>query len=495
MSGGDRGLPADGALLRRVTASAVVLVLVLAGVSYRLDLGARLFGWDDPSPLTEPAEVLPPPGLELPPADEGQRPVAVPAPAPAADPRKVRRAIAPLVADKDLGPRIAVTVTQLFDGRTVYDTGPDRVTPASTIKLVTCIAALEALGPEHRFRTTVRTGTTPRDIVLVGGGDPLLTRRPPDPGEVYPARADLRTLAEATARALRARGRTTVRLTYDTSLFTGPSVSPAWRPSYIPDDVVSPISALWVDEGRARLGFALRSDDPAAEAARAFTTALRAQDITVRGRPRVGVAPTGSAQLASVASAPLGQVVQRILEVSDNEAAEVLFRHVAIAEGRPASFAGAARAVVDVLGRLGVDLGDERILDGSGLSRQNRLSPDTLVAVLELAASEEHPQLRSVAVDLPVAGFTGSLAYRFETAQAGLGRVRAKTGTLSGVHGLAGVVTSRDGVVLAFAAVADRVRIADTLDARAVLDEIAGALAGCRCATGAGAGAGASPTT
>jgi D-alanyl-D-alanine carboxypeptidase/D-alanyl-D-alanine-endopeptidase (penicillin-binding protein 4) len=85
-------------------------------------------------------------------------------------------------------------------------------------------------------------------------------------------------------------------------------------------------------------------------------------------------------------------------------------------------------------------------------------------------------------VNLPVAGFTGSLAARFGNGDsAGLGRVRAKTGTLSGVHGLAGTVTTRDGAVLGFVSIADRVPPADTLRARELLDRLFAALAGCAC--------------
>jgi D-alanyl-D-alanine carboxypeptidase/D-alanyl-D-alanine-endopeptidase (penicillin-binding protein 4) len=132
---------------------------------------------------------------------------------------------------------------------------------------------------------------------------------------------------------------------------------------------------------------------------------------------------------------------------------------------------------------VGVDTARALIYDGSGLSRDNRLAPETLLSVLETAASPDYPELRPLLTGLPVAGFTGSLTYRFDTgAPQGLGIVRAKTGTLSGVHGLAGTLTTRDGVVLAFVAMADRVRLRNTLDARAVLDRIAAALAACRCA-------------
>ena len=246
--------------------------------------------------------------------------------------------------------------------------------------------------------------------------------------------------------------------------------------------MVSPISALWVDEGRERTGLASRSDDPAAAAAQVFADALAKEKIDVLGKPKPAVAAADSTELAVVRSAPLEQIVQLTLEVSNNEAAEVLFRHVAIAEGEPASFGGGSTAVTAVLDRLGVDTSGQAILDGSGLSREDRLAPDTLLSVIELAASDHHPELRSVVVDLPVAGFTGSLAYRFETGDDdGLGRVRAKTGTLTGVQGLAGVVTDLDGTELSFVAIADRVKVSNTLTAQALLDEIAAALAGCSC--------------
>ena len=471
----------SGRLLRRATAALVVLVLVLAGVSYTFDLGTRWLGWDYPSPVTEPAAVAPPPGLTLP-APTVAEPVAVPGDAStAADPAKVRRALAGLLRDKKLGPRVAVAVDQLSDGSPVFRSGPSVVTPASTMKLLTSTAALASLGQGHTFSTTVVAGATPRQVVLVGGGDPLLARTPSG-DDTYPARADLLTLAKKTARSLDGLGRTRVSLGYDASLFTGPAVSPQWPASYLPDDVVSPISALWVDEGRERPGMVDRLADPALGAAQVFAQALAKQGIAVVGRPRPTAAGAEPDVLAEVESAPLEQVVQWVLEMSDNEGAEVLFRHVALATDRPGSFVGGSAAVRDVLADLGIDTTGQRILDGSGLSRDDRVAAETLLAVVGAAADEDHPELRPVAVDLPVAGFTGSLTYRFATGDdAGLGRVRAKTGTLTGVHGLAGTTTDLDGTVLSFAVVADRVKVENTLDARATIDEIAAALAGCSC--------------
>lgn len=485
MSGGDvRHSP--GRRLRRGGAGLVALVLVAALAAHVFALGPRWLGWDYPSPVTEPAKVAPPPGLSLP--APSAAPVVAPAVASrAVDPVAVRRAVRRLLRDEDLGPRVAVSISPLSDGgpesggAPAFSSGPATVTPASTMKLLTTTAALAALGPDHTFRTTVVAGASPRDVVLVGGGDPLLARAPsPD---AYPARADVVTLAKATARSLEQLGRTRVRIGYDTSLFSGPSVSPAWPASYLPDDVVSPITSLWVDEGREGSDGPERSADPALAAANVFAKALSRQGIVVRGEPRATVPPASATEYAGVESAPLSRIAQWVLEVSDNEAAEVLFRHVALAEGQPGSFAGGSVAVADVLGRLGVDLTGARILDGSGLSRRDRLAPASLLDVLSVAASAEHPELRTVATGLPVAGFTGSLTYRFgEEAAEGLGLVRAKTGTLTGVHGLAGLLTDADGTLLSFVAVADKVALADTLDAREQLDRVAAALAACHCA-------------
>ena len=479
---GHRKPRAAGGLLRRSTASLVILVLVAAVITNQFDLGRKWLGWDYPSPVTEPAEVAPPPGLNLP--DASPAPVvAEETEDQAADPDAVRRALAKLVASKKLGRHVRVAVDQLSDGASVYEHGVGLVTPASTMKMVTALAALETLGPDHRFATRVVAGANSRQVILVGGGDPLLGRAPV-PGDVYPNRADVETLAAATAKSLQRLGRDSIRIRFDDSMFTGPKASRDWDPSYIPDNVVSPISALWVDGGRERTGLGDRSDDPAAAAAQVFADALAKEKITVLGKPKPAVAAEDATELAVVRSAPLQQIVQLTLEVSNNEAAEVLFRHVAIAEGQPASFAGGSKAVTAVLDRLGVDTSGQRILDGSGLSREDRLAPDTLLSVIGLAASDDHPELRTVVVDLPVAGFTGSLAYRFDTGDdAGPGRVRAKTGTLAGVHGLAGVVTDLDGTELSFVAIADRVKVSNTLTAQVLIDEIAAALAGCSCAS------------
>ncbi len=476
----------------------VVLVLALltaAGATYRFDLGERVLGIEPANPVDNPAKVAPPEGLDLP------EPVPAPAvatPLPASGlstsgralaPAAVRRAIEPLLKNPDLGKHVVALVQPLGTRTTVFRTGHGLATPASTLKLLTTTAALEALGPATTFTTTVVEGATPRSIVLVGGGDPFLEPAPVKPAEAaetYPTRADIVTLAKHTAAALKAKGRTRVRLGYDDTLFSGPAVDPHWEKTYIPEEVVSPIGALWVDRGVDASG-EHRVADPAKAAAEAFARALERVGITVLADPTRTRAPRDTAgQLAAVESAPLSEIVQEVLTTSDNEAAEVLARHVGLAVSGTGSFAAGVAGIKQTLAGLGVPLAGARLYDGSGLARDDRLDPATLLGVLRVASARMHPELRAVIDGLPVAAFSGSLTDRFVDGDpAGRGRVRAKTGTLTGVHALAGVVQDLDGELMLVALVADQVPTANPAaadDARAALDRAAAALAGCHCA-------------
>jgi D-alanyl-D-alanine carboxypeptidase/D-alanyl-D-alanine-endopeptidase (penicillin-binding protein 4) len=453
---------------------ALVLLLVAAAVAQQ-----QTGFVDHLLPRVRPVAVQPA-GMSFP-AQAAPGPVADSAAPPSSariDTAALAAALKPFVTNRVVGPHLVVEVVDLDSGATVFRHGGPTLTPASTMKLLTTTAALDVLGPFARFRTrVVRSGDL---VTLVGGGDPFLMSSARAAAGLYPERADLGTLAAATARALRAAGLTSVRLAYDASLFSGPRVSPDWPASYVSGDVVPPITALWADEGRDRAGQYVA--DPAAAAAATFGAALRHDGLRVRGAVVSSRAARTAAPVAEVSSAPLGEIVEQTLALSDNNAAEVLGHQVGLAVAQDGSYAGGARAVKTVLGRLGVPLAGTRILDGSGLSRRDLLTADTLLGVLELATSDAHPSLRWVVTGLPVAGFTGSLRWRFDQGPAvAKGRVRAKTGTLTGVHGLAGIAVDLDGDRLLFVAVADRVPGLQDLAARADVDRIAAALGACHC--------------
>ncbi len=462
-------------------AAAVVVVMVLAAaLALVTDLGLRR---PPTQPVgAEPVDVAPPPGLDLPRGRTPDPVAATPPPTPLR-PRAVGDTLDPFLGDGALGRHVVAAVEPLEGNGPTWRRGAagDVATPASTTKLFTTSAALLALGPDHRFTTRV-VATGARSLVLVGGGDPLLASQPPAPDpSTYPQRADVVTLADRTAAALRDDHVRRVRLAFDDSLFSGPDVSPQWPATYVPEDVVSPVHALWVDEGRDASGPVA---DPAATAAAVYADALRADGVQVTGSLSRADVGERARTVASVTSAPLAGIVERVLEVSDNEASEVLLRHVGLASGGEGSFLAGQAGVRQVLGRAGIDLADPEVLyDGSGLSRENRVRPTTLVELLRLAASDDVPDLRPVVTGLSVAGYLGSLSDRFDTGdQRAPGRLRAKTGTLTNVFALAGLVTGTDGAPVVFALMADRIKVARTAEALTTMDEAAAALAGCRCA-------------
>jgi D-alanyl-D-alanine carboxypeptidase/D-alanyl-D-alanine-endopeptidase (penicillin-binding protein 4) len=454
-----------------VTGVVVAAVVVAAGGVTAYETG-RLADWlgdGDAAPVADTvpgytAPAAPTPGV-----------VARPARVGAGDAAAVRSALAEPLEDSDLFDLRAVVAP--LSGPALLDVGHGTSMPASTLKLLTTTAALETLGPDHTFATRVVAG--PRHgIVLVGGGDPFLEGARPPTGVAHDD-ASLQALAFKTARQLGANGTRSVRLSYDDSLFTGPRVNPHWPATYIPDDVVSPITALWADEGRNPSGYG-RVADPPATAAAIFATYLRQDGVRVAPAVGQATARAGAPELARVTSPPLADIVERILLVSDNEGAEVLARQVGLAVDGEGSFAGGVSGVRTTLTRLGIDLDGATIEDGSGLSRDDRVAAETLVDVLQLASSPAHADLRSVISGLPVAAYDGSLGDRFDDSP-GRGYVRAKTGTLHGTSALAGLSTDARGRVLVFAFVSNHVNGADTLDTRAALDRLASALATCRC--------------
>ncbi|MQW74414.1 D-alanyl-D-alanine carboxypeptidase/D-alanyl-D-alanine-endopeptidase [Nocardioides sp. dk4132] len=471
----------------------LVLVLGVGGVAtYRFQVADDLLDdWLGPREAASPAEVAPPDGIELG-AVEQPSPLARPAVAGQLDPRAVRRVLEPELRDEDLGPHVLAAVAPIAGGApVVVRRGSATAIPASTTKLLTSLAALAALDPDTGFETRVLqqpdNGSGPARITLVGGGDPLLASRPVEAtgeGEEtrWPPRADVVTLAKETAAALAVEGRPAVRVSYDDFLFTGPSASTGWEPGYVPDGVVAPIGALWVDGGRPENGFG-RVADPARAAADEFVAALRRAGVRVLGEPEHRRAGADAAPLASVTGPTLRQLVEHLLLVSDNETTEVVLRHVGLAVAGTGSFEAGTAAVLEVLADLGVPTTGARIFDGSGLSRENRLRPETLLGVLRVAATHPREDLASLLSGLPVAAFSGSLTDRFDTgAPEGRGRVRAKTGTLTNVSSLAGTVTTLDGVPVVFVLMTDKVAVEDTLEARDALDEAAAALGACRCA-------------
>lgn len=376
----------------------------------------------------------------------------------------VRSAIGGLTRSGSWG-RFSGIVVDPGSGRVLFDRRADRaLVPASTAKLATAAAALKTFGTAHRLTTTVsQAGGV---VYLTGGGDTTLTR------------PELRKLARAASRALPADE--PVRVVYDASIFTGPRLGPGWSRSFPAAGVAAPVSALMVGLGRTSPGARARVQDPARQAARYFADTLRATGVTVRSVRR-GTTPASASEIARHQSAPMSELVGDLLTDSDNDLAESLAHLVGGKVVGDASFAGGARATTAIVKQAGVDTSGMRLADGSGLSRQNAMSAETLADLLSKVTLGAQPTWWPISAGLAIAGQTGTLEDRFasKATRAGAGVVRAKTGSLTGVSSLAGLVRDEDGRLLVFALISNKV--SSLSGARETMDRIASRLAECGC--------------
>ncbi|MBB4747526.1 D-alanyl-D-alanine carboxypeptidase/D-alanyl-D-alanine-endopeptidase [Actinoplanes lobatus] len=418
----------------------------------------------------------------------------------APDPAAVKAALDPLVNAPALGSTVHVQVVDAATGTVLYERNADKMTtPASTTKVLTAATVLAARGPAHRLETRVVAGERPGEVVIIGGGDPTLAVEEDDK-DLFPGAARLDDLAAQVKKALG--GTKPTRVTVDTSLFTGSETAPGWGSGDIAAGQVARIQSLMVNAGRVEpvhneYGGDPRHSDPALAAGKLFAKMIGvpASAVSKGEAPEtaaVDPAPSASAvasatiapgdELGKVESPPMVQIVDWMLQQSDNVVAEALGRQVALAAGEEPSFKGAATAMENQLTELGLPAELAVLNDASGLSNRNTIAPELLVKTLALAAGPDQPALSNLFNGLPVAGWSGTLETRFATPSANetaQGIVRAKTGSLSGVNTLAGVLVTRERRPLVFAIMAKGG--ANAITARAALDDIAARLVACGC--------------
>ncbi|MGW7525970.1 D-alanyl-D-alanine carboxypeptidase/D-alanyl-D-alanine endopeptidase [Streptomyces sp. NPDC054783] len=368
------------------------------------------------------------------------------------------------VLDQRLGSNVSGVVLDADSNTTVWGhKASTALMPASNAKLATSTVALHVLGPQHRFTTKVVYGHG--TLTLVGGGDRTLST------------ADLAELAKTAIAGLKAAGRTTVKVTVDDSLFPEPTLAKGWNDGYYPD-TVAPVRALVVD------GHGVQ--DTSIDAGQVFAEQLAADGITVTGHVARATAHPTDVPVARHKSAPLSDIVHTMLKHSDNDIAETLLRMTALGAGRPATFEGGTEVVRHVLSRVyGVSLDDFELYDGSGLSRADRIPAATLARILELPAQPRYAHtLGSVLDGLPVSGEAGSTLGpeygRFDDAHSkcAVGKVHAKTGTLTGAIALSGLTQGKDGNWKVFSFV-ENGATADPSTIKDALDDLAATVNGC----------------
>ena len=406
-----------------------------------------------------------------------------------------------------------VSVLDADTGAVVYSRRSSSANlPASNAKVLTAVAAMHVLGPDHRFTTDVvrrgkvTDGVLNGSLYLVGHGDPT-TRQ-----------SDYKSLAAK----VRAAGitRVTGKIVADGSFFDDQRYHPGWSTSYASSYYAAQTAALTVApnadydsgtvivkvkggsrgsrprvsttpgiakkyvrlvnsasttgstsvsvsrraggntvtvRGHVRAGTTwsglVTVDEPELYAAAVFREELRRQDVAIEGGTRLGTTPaTKRTRVARDTSMTLSKLLVPFLKLSNNLHAEALTKAMGAQGGAPGSWpAGVARTNA-YLRDLGVPMKSLSLVDGSGLSRRDRVTPVALATAL--VAVRDEPWWSAFDDALPVAGVDshwvgGNLRHRMNGTRAA-GNAHAKTGSLTGVTALSGYVTGRDGRRYAF---------------------------------------------
>jgi D-alanyl-D-alanine carboxypeptidase/D-alanyl-D-alanine-endopeptidase (penicillin-binding protein 4) len=438
-------------------------------------------------------------------------PVAQVAPAPG-----LEESLDKLLADPRLnGGHAGLVVRDATTGAVVYSRNGDRrFTPGSNEKLLTSAAAAELLGLDHRFRTTVsHDGTRLRNVItgnlyLKGTGDPTLTAAAMDDLAGKVAATGIKTVRgglvaddtwfdrvrlgtewawddEPFAYAAQISALTVAANDdYDTGAIrvdVAPgaaagapatvSLAPATTYVRVVNEAVTGAAGsprtIAVDRqhgantivvtGSVPLGSAVGAslrtvDEPTGYAAAVFRAALARRGVDVIAATRFAGTPAAVTPVTFRDSAPLGQIMTPFLKLSNNGHAEILVKAIGRKTRNQGTWSAGLQSISGFLAGAGVDAPNLRMVEGSGLSRQDLVTPDQLTQLLRNVQSR--PWFATWYAALPVAGHPdrligGTLRTRM-AGTAAANNLRGKTGTLTSVSALSGYVTDAAGRKLVF---------------------------------------------
>ncbi len=329
-------------------------------------------------------------------------------------------------------------------GMIVYDLTADSILykvnerqalrPASTMKAITAITALDRLGGSHQFRTQlyytgeVQDSTLYGDLYCVGGFDPAFNSD------------DMRAFAESVQQM----GIDTIRgrIVADRTMKDGDLLGEGW---------------CWDDDNPKISPLSLGRDINFLER---FVTALSDEGIVLDIRLSEGRLPSEARILCSRFHS-MDQILQRMMKMSDNFYAEAMFYQIARSTGRrPAKAKDAAGVIKQLIQKVGNGKNPYRIADGSGLSLYNYVTPELEMRLLRYAYLNKNIY-EHLLPSLPIAGWDGTLKTRMKGTFAE-GNVKAKTGTVTGVSALAGYCTAANGHQLCFSMINQGIMKSDT---------------------------------
>lgn len=363
------------------------------------------------------------------------------------------------LSSKDLG-QLYGYVIDASTGKVLINQRGTQATPsASVLKVITAAAAMLTLPTDYRASTKVFTVPgAPGTIVLQGGGDHTLSRMTGDSFTTYSKPARLETLASQVMYGWKLETPIT-KIILDSTFFSGPSYNSAWKLSDRTNGYISHITGLQVDSDRANPDLTstsysgYRSTNPVLQAGKYFKDAL--EGLAETATLTEGKTPANAVLLTRVNSQPISDWLSHAISVSDNTETEFIARHAAKYAGLEPSFASIEPLAKKALAALAVDSSGLKMVDGSGLAQANRVTAKMvaqLMAKVANGATEGNEALAQMENFLPVAGKTGTLAGRFNGANAvARNFVLGKSGYIPGLYSLAGIVNAKDGSRLAYA--------------------------------------------
>jgi D-alanyl-D-alanine carboxypeptidase len=320
-----------------------------------------------------------------------------------------------LVHQFDSKAHVGIEVVSVKTGQKLYRKNSDHLfIPAECAQIFTGAAALSILGVDYRFETQIFCDAQ-QNLYLKGCGDPTLTE------------CDLEELATILCK----KDVTEVNCIYiDNFVFDDAAQGPGWMWDELREQENSPVDGLVSGAGEN------------------FKEILAKKGVTVAGSVVRKKTATDATLVASHFSRPLSQIVQQMMKRSDTFYADMLFKKMGQqALGAPGTWQKGSLALRQfLLLYAAIDPSDLVVLDGSGLSRYNLLSPRYMIQLLTYLAQEFQCNAE-FASSLPISGVDGALKHRLVQVKS---RVRAKTGTMTGISTMAGYITTKNNDLLAF---------------------------------------------
>ena len=415
------------------------------------------------------------------------------------------------------GLRVGAKFYSLDREQVIYARNSDSLfTPASNMKIFTSAMALKKVGPDYRFHTRLYTTGTVQgtvlkgDLYIKGFGDPSLVTEQMwilvnelknlsitkvegniiADNSYFDGQGRLKTWSSYKGPEAYLAPAGALSFNFNTvTVHVGPGEKPGDKPSVVVDPdieyfrvrnkavttvnkrsrrklIVNRLERKHHDEiivkGRlpknvARKKFYLNVTDPQRYTASVFKRFLNQAGVRVTGKVKIGLVPEGATMVLDHESPPLGRILRGLNKFSNNFVAEQILKTLgAQFIGEPGTTENGVLLLQDYMRDLGFTPDQYRMVDGSGLSKTNLVTPDQVVALLEDAHSDLSifPEFISA---LGVMGLDGSVIDRMGHSKEAQ-KIRVKTGTLNHVSALSGYFQSQDGERFAFSILLNNVK-------------------------------------